>query len=327
VACDAGNPRDVPRFGPAIRVVASNGGPTAPLPADGVLRVAFDRPLLPSSITRQSLTLRDAAGTPVLAPVVRYDPVLKVVSLSGAEVRSARWLEPGLVYKLTIALPEDGGADTGLRAIDGAPFDEADPRRAIAFAAGPDAAEREPLVRFCDVVLPLFAHRCGGGGCHGTGGRPAAGLELVTPEGVARTALGRVARGANTGPRAGVPRAPGRVFGIDMPLVDPSSPANSWLIYKLLLGEEREADAGVSSRGACDGGGGPTILRAGVEHAPWTAADRAALGAYVPGHEMPTPSWTDGRLARERSLSEDELSHLRAWIEQGAKVDDCNVCP
>ena len=54
-------------IGPPVRVVATNVD-ARPLPSDGVLEIAFDRPLLPITVVRQSLVLRDGSGAPLDPP-------------------------------------------------------------------------------------------------------------------------------------------------------------------------------------------------------------------------------------------------------------------
>jgi hypothetical protein len=129
-----------------------------------------------------------------------------------------------------------------------------------------------------------------------------------------------VADESNTGPAAtsgswGL----GTPFGVDMPVIDPTAPGNSWLIYKTLLAipsapdaaADNVPDAGFSSYGA-----GMT--------SPVSAAERQRLSNYILGNSMPYPA----PAATEPStstLSQADLIRLSTWIAQGAPSDP--ACP
>ena len=223
--------------------------------ANDVLQIQFDRLLAPVTITRQSILLLDEnapANSPT--PTVSYDPVARTVTL-GPQA-GIDWLKPGLAYKVILrGSPSDPNA---VRAIDGAtlynPVGGSGPDIVYGFQvvaeANPPPAVREPAMRFCFDILPIFQRGCAATTCHGAprpssdprfgGGlsSPAAGLVLETSEGVRRTALNRASNGSNTGPLAGQGEPPGRLFGVDMPIIDTRNggdPGNSWLLYKVLL--------------------------------------------------------------------------------------------
>src|SRR6202012_2759216 len=117
LGCEPGPPRDVPvPVGPPLHVVGFNGALVGnELPADGNIQISFDRLLDPASITRQSFSLRDYSGN-FLEPEVEYDPVTRIVSLSG----SGTWLDPGVVYAVVIgvAAASDTTGQSGPKAID-----------------------------------------------------------------------------------------------------------------------------------------------------------------------------------------------------------------
>ena len=88
----------------------------------------------------------------------------------------------------------------------------------------------------------IFATSCAFGGCH-SGGNPAAGvpwgggdaamgLDLSTPDAIDWTAVNHVAHETATGEGATVPEVTPTRFGRSMPLVMPSSPGNSYVVYK-----------------------------------------------------------------------------------------------
>ena len=329
-ACDAG-PRDPERHvGPPVRLLGANVGPDRPMPADGVVQLAFDRYLLPSTVVRQSVVLADANGEPVTgadAPLVTYDPIARTVTLSSPKAPAAPWLLEGQPYKVALRLPtNDDTNEEGLRAIDRAALDPNQPLE-IGFFVGPPsgAASHEPGVQFCADVLPLLKQRCAG--CH-YAGAGAAGLALDSATSVARTALNRIAQGANTGGRSSGTDETGKVFGIDMRIVEPGNPGRSWLLYKVELARAPVVEAGVTA----------PLLCANAEAAPardyqplapaqpWPAdAERSVLGDHVLGREMPYPA---SPLASpiEQPLTFHERQRLRMWIAQGAKVSECGEC-
>jgi hypothetical protein len=281
----------------------TNVGPGAPpLPANGTIQLSFDRLLLPSAITRQTFVL----NAPV-PPQIAYDPVTRVVTIIPATP-----LVVGQSYQLGIALPQSSTDANGLRAIDGAIGEFSPGSNPINFTVGLASAPPTAMpVDFCASVLPILSG-CGGKGCHSPAPLPAVGLALDTAPDVAATAIGRVAVGSNTGPQA-LPLAPGRLFGINMPIIDPGvgstgNPSNSWLIYKLLLATPPTEDAGASL---------PQAFQ--VPWEPLSDSERSILTDLVPGNQMPYPG------ASAQPLTVAQLDTLSAWIAQGATLP--SACP
>ncbi|MGH7279905.1 MAG: hypothetical protein ACRELY_00140 [Polyangiaceae bacterium] len=318
-----------------------NVSPTEAVPADGVIQIAFDRVLLTASVTRQAFLLGDANNV-AINPVVTYDPVRRIVTLSNPAPAGGSWLTPGLSYKLILTTPGTSQDHlSGARAIDGAVLDSASAVETGFMAAAPaNAGPIDAKMSFCNDVLPIFQARCSAGQCHGAptiqppserfpDGHtvPAAGLLLETSQGVLATAIGRVAQGSNTGATAGAGGPPYPKFGIDLPLIDPGDPANSWLMYKVLLAPLPTADAGVLTNPNCGDNPPPPT----AEPAPATQFmdlsddERARLENYVLGSQMPYPP-SPGRDDRSQNLTEDELERVRAWIAEGATVNDCSSC-
>ncbi len=270
-----------------------------------------------------------------------YDPVTRVLTLQRPV--DGAWLQPGQAYKVVVGIPAGDDDSGGLRAIDRATFDPSLPAstRVVGFVTCPasgcvtDGGGVTPSatrVRFCNDVFPIFTEHCSAGVCHGTpeqGNAPAAGLVLTTSLGIAKTAIGRVAQGANTGAASGRAESPGHIFGVDMPIVAPGSPGNSWLMYKMLLAVPRGDDAGAPAlRKRCfpnvDKPNPPIDPFGGAppSAAPFLrldAMERARLSDLVLGNAMPYPS-------PDNAISFAELERVRLWIEQGAEVDDCGAC-
>jgi hypothetical protein len=325
-------------------------GLAQPLPitrTDGVtpstIELAFDQFLLPSCITRQTFVLTDLSGN-ALEPSPAYDPVARVVSLTPIKPLTA-----GQTYRLFIATPQSPRDTNGLRSIGGATLDLSGQQDAacsgglcITFLAG-NGTQPDPLtshtVDFCtDIFKPILGASCGTNSCHG-GALPAEGLVLNSPAGISGTALNRVAEGANTGPVASQPFAAGLIFGINTPIIDQGTgapvggnPANSWLVYKLMLAPPSacpavvaSADAGAVGDGGGDAGVGAAVCDpdAGVVapptyDVPWLPPSddaRATLKNLVPGYNMPYPPGT--------ALTIGQIEAVSLWIQEGAPVLPC----
>ncbi len=277
--------------------------------------------------------LTTSANEPVSeaqAPVVTYDPIARTVTLRGAR---QPWLEPGRLYRVVVRAVGDSEIG-GLRAIDGATLAPGQRRRIEFFAGavGP-APFAEPRVDFCVDVLPIFRAKCGSGGCHGEGGGSAAGLVLATPDGVASTAIGRVAHGADTTGRSGSPQSEGPVFGVGMPLVAPGSPGSSWLLYKVEAAPEPARARAVplacsSPEGITPPAPAPAFLPQLGLPAAVTPAERARLRDLVTGQPMPYPTLEPETYATA-PLTFAERETLRLWIAQlptGAPLPACGAC-
>jgi hypothetical protein len=310
-----------------VHLVASNASTTQPIVASTPIEFAFDRLLLPASITRQTFQFTDslgnqptdASGQPIaLSP--DYDPVARVVRLCGTDK-----VPPDNVYRITIATT--GGA--ALRAIDGAGLDPSQ-SNVIEFqvSSGPpytgvDACSVRTTVDFCNDVLPIFVNSCSGSSCHAPGQEvlPAAGLLLTSEADIRATALNRVAQGANTGSRSvPAPALAQPPFGVDMPIIDTvNGPMDSWLVYKLLLG----VACGNPLQVACDAGA-PGVQRHAVLWSVLSPTEVATLSDFVLGREMPFP--VDAGAAPGTSpnvLTADQMETISLWILQGASVPNC----
>jgi hypothetical protein len=340
-ACDQGAQHDTPRVGPYLTLLSTNVSPNALFDVRKNIELAFDQQLLPLSVNRQSIGLRDASGNGVTSLVITYDPVARVVVLEPPA--GGDWLQPGLAYEVVLGVPHGDDDSGGLRSITRATLDP-NSTRIIGFqtCGGVSACPSDPLppapttVRFCNDVLPIFLRHCSSPGlCHGTDAvnpYPAAGLLLNDSINFAKTAVGRVAQSSNTGPSAGRAEPPGHEFGISMPIVDPGAPANSWLIYKLLLSQPHDdgVDAGAETRARCYPDAGeipnPPVDPFGgrqpfsVQFARMTDADRALLSDYVSGNPMPYP------VGGGNQIDFADLERIRLWIAQGAVIEDCGGC-
>ena len=190
------------------------------VPVDGVLRVDFDRALLPGSVQRRSVNLRSGAVRPT--SFVHLDPITRSAFV---ELSADDPLEPSAVYELFV----DGLVD-----LDGARQPEP---YSVLFRTGVDVAPRppEPAPAWRQVA-DLLTRRCAEGPCHSSGHR-AAGLDLSSAAGVEATALGVPSSQSPAGAST-AEGARGAFSLAALPIVDlvagVGQPASSYLIYKLL---------------------------------------------------------------------------------------------
>jgi len=273
-ACDQGHQDDTNPTGPFLHVTGSSASPSRPVPTNGSIDIFFDRLLQPATVLRQAFVLRNADGSVAASPLVTYDPVLRKVTLYNPNSTQQNWLNAGQTYKVTFPIPNPGDVMGGVLAIDNATLDpSADNsvgfRVCAATAADPCPAPayQPPAIDFCNDIQPIFQNHCSAGQCHGAppqGSKtlPAAGLILDTSNGIAYTAVGRVAQGSNTGAQAAVSPPPGRIWNANMQLVHPNDPGDSWLLYKLMLAlpspyccaAAPPVDAGAGADGGVDAG-------------------------------------------------------------------------
>jgi hypothetical protein len=339
-ACDVkGTPHDQRTVGPPIAVLGTNiDGSGGSIAADGVIQIAFDRYLLPSTIRRQSFSLLDSSRTELVDQFgTIYDPVARTVTITGPAGPGKAWLVPEQTYRLILKVPADPDSDvSGFRAIDRAAL--AAPREYVFRARQAEKQEQlEPAVDFCADVLPLFKAKCGAPACHGSTDQPAASLILESSNGVQTTAIARLAQSANTGPSAFSTEEAGRIFGLDMPIITPGDPGSSWLMYKIELAPQPVVDAGPAPNVVCTPPPGTPLQAPAPPFTPLpfaqtsaTDAERTVLSNYVLGREMPYPSLPINYLPPDgyvyTPLSFQERERVRLWIARGAKIYECGGC-
>jgi len=326
-SCD-GEHLDQPTAGPALHVVATNlDPPGASLPSDGFIQIAFDRYLHPVTTGAESVVLRDTKRNVVVFPKplrVIYDPVARLVTVAGPDEGQV-WLTEGQSYELVLTVAPGDSDVGGFRALDRAPLET---ERLLAFTAGKASGGPQTIapVDFCTDVLPLFADKCTNGTCHASTGPNAMSLVLETSLGVSKTAISRVANGSNTGALSGRGGQPGRLFGVDMPIVDPRNPGNSWLMYKIELAPVPAA-TGVPPGTRCEKAKAAPAppFRSLVNPRPVSEQERAVLRDYIRGLEMPYPVVPAETYVLE-PLTFEERERVRLWIAAGAATPECGAC-
>jgi hypothetical protein len=326
--CDQGEPAPERAEGPPLALVATypldgaglecplDAPPECGVPLNTPIELRFDRVLLPSTATRQSIVLytgspnnQPGAGSgDVLQPT--YDLVERVVSFRLPE---GKGLAPSTLYTVELPVPVED-ADFGFRAFDRAPL--AATRLPLRFSFFTSAVEEavtpaEP-VPDCSEVLTFFSTNPGQGACSNchNSERAPHGLDLSTGNALLATAIGRVAHQTDLGITTGaVLENPSRM-GIGMPIIDPGRPDNSYLLYKLIVRPENYRSS-ASDPDVCD-----SDYRVAVDEGclPPSEAERKRLGEwFVLGEPMPL---TEPDIALDR----DRLQAIQRFIRAGA---DC----
>ncbi len=362
-ACDVGAPLDVPYArGLAVHMVASNVGTNTPLQVGQPIELAFDRLLLPITVTRQTFILVDEAAASVpITFAIAYDPVARVVTLNPEQALLAAH-----TYDVSIQSPENPTDSTGLHAIDGATMDPDTGKypRTITFevvaATGTPPATCNgivgPCMSFCTDILPIFSPTgCAGGVCHSGvvfehGSPIAAGLALVgldspappnpsTAQLVQATAINRLSIESTQG-ASSEPGPPSFHFGQDMPIIDTTTvtdpntlapvgptgsgdPGNSFLMYKVLMATPSTSDGGVPD------GGPPPVMAYPLT---WPGGAPGEVPALSTAEQATLAAYIPGRempLALQlnatvnNGLTMDQLERLSLWIAQGAPLANC----
>ncbi len=349
--CDQGTPALEDAVGPPLRIVATypragegvecvpSTDPSCGVPTNAPLELRFDRHLLHGTAVRQSLAVftGDAQAQVFLLP--EYDVVERVLRFYPSAP-----LQPNTLYTVVLSKPTES-APFGFRAFDGAPLGEGPVPLRFGFYTSARTTELQPQCEpTCDEIVRRFqASGCGRLGCHNPEpepdachdgraldpnqecvGVPRMGLHLASVAGLRHTAISRVAHQAETGPRGGVSLVNPARLGVQMPLVDPGRPGNSYLLFKTLLRpanfaqlpEEQLTPDELARRAACT----PTYRSAlpeGETRAPSEAERSRLRNWFVRGEGMPLVARNGDP---ERSpLTLDALHEIQRWIALGAR--------
>lgn len=281
------------------------------VPRNTTIELRFDRYLLPSTAVRQSIAIYSGSEEVSLFSQPVYDVVERVVIF-----RPLGELAPGARYTVELRQPKEDD-DFGFRAFDQAPIAEGDVPLSFDFrtkktppsAAEVDAArdkELDPENKFaknCDVFPALGPKQagCATPTCHG-GETPRMGLKLGGLGGLTSTAIGEVAHQTESGAQAGVPlRNPPRM-GVNMPVIEAKNPANSYLLYKLLINPSNfNGSPGIGCESVHS-----VPLPPGVCPEPTREEVERLTGYFVRGLPMPY---------NDRSV---DLRKLQSWIRAHA---------
>lgn len=318
------------------------GGSTEVLSTASII-LKFDRFLLPSTATRQSVCLwsdlsvdvrtvedcQNVSGEVRVFLEPTYNPVDREVILRRRPDQPR--LAPGVRYRLAVLAPMGPDDPYGVRAFDGAPLAQTVQLEfTVAAEDPPGAADELPPAGalFCPpaggppVGVVNFLQSCTlGAGCHKTVpgvGDAAMGLDLANAPLIEATAVGKVAHQTQTGEHADDPDISPRRFGRAMPLIDPLNPGNSYLLYKTLIGPNA-VDPALPPEEA-------SALRAELDRL------RATVVVGMPMPPQTTPSfWMHDPPAGQMvdpsqivpRVDGGDMDAITAWIAQGAPTD----CP
>jgi hypothetical protein len=195
------------------------------------IRLKFDRWLLPTTAVRQSASLTTEGTSLGVFLRPDYDVTARVL-----EFRPEGWLLSDTVYILQFDDADKDPNGFGFRAYDG---DSLGRSTRFAFRTGTEpepmpSAASAPGAGCDDVLSALGKAGCANAGCHG-GPEPRMGLSLDTRTGLLGTAIDRIAHETQAGPELSQHAVSGGRFGVQMPIIDPGRPENSYLVYKLLV--------------------------------------------------------------------------------------------
>jgi len=305
------------------------------VPINATLQLRFDRYLDPATVSRQAI--RVYSGAPdSLTPItfdVSYDPVERVVSY---RMPAGVSFAPEALYQLEVPLAV-AADDQGFRAFDGALLEEGDIPLTTSFLTGKRAAELPTLpVPTCEqVVTEVFSGLggCTNDECHSSEPKQGfdnapLGLWLDRRVHVRATAVSRVAHQTEVGNRSGAPLQDSQRFGVQMPIIDPRNPGNSYLLYKLLRGAQNFEPCGENQAvSVCAEPGDPCVssysslpLREG-ECLPPSAEESERLREwFVLGEPMPVSRRADGTEVL-RSVRLQGLRAISRFVAGGADCD------
>jgi len=290
------------------------------VPTDVALELRFDRFLLPNGLNGGVSLYSGNPPANGVALDVSYDLIERVILL-----RPRRLLQPNTLYTAQIiAYPSPG---QGFWAFDRAPLEEAAVPLRFSFSTG-RGPRRAPIpaplpLDTCETMSQGPFDSCVS--CHATrpdahtsppSNIPPMGLDLSSPRGLYYTAIRQVAHETETGDSAASVglQSPER-FGVQMNIVDPGSPATSYLLYKLLRKPEnfRVAD----ERSGCVTGYHPPVSELDCQPPPEDELVRLREW-FVLGDPMPKDGTLSMGAATPTATTRENLVRISTWIATGA---------
>jgi hypothetical protein len=331
--CDLGPRDNAPGHGPALHLIASypadgqgenapigaevtcdDPTPDCPVPTNVVIQLRFDRFLLPNGLN-WGVSLY--SGNPPANGIglrVEYDMIERVASY-----RPTRLLQPNTLYTVQLVTYPNPGQ--GFWAFDRAPLEETELPLRFSFSTGngprTEPALPAPPPDTCETMLQGPLGSCAS--CHMTApsSSPPMGLDLASPAGLRYTAIRQVAHQTETGNSAVGPglESPAR-FGVQMNIVDPGSPATSYLMYKLLRKPENFAPAA-----DCVTGHHAPVSELDCQPPPEDELTRLREW-FVLADPMPKDARSTTGETIAAAITRDDLVRFSAWIENGAPCAD-----
>jgi hypothetical protein len=294
--------------------------PDCAVPTNVAIELRFDRFLLPNGLNAGLSLYTGNPPANGVALQVEYDMIERVVIY-----RPTRALQPNTLY--TAQLLQYANPGQGFWAFDRAPLVEADVPLRFSFSTGKGPRQEPTPVSHsadsCETMTRGPFDSCVG--CHSTkpeaqaipaSNFPPMGLDLSSSRGLYYTAVGQVAHQTETGCSAANEglQTPPR-FGVQMNIIDPGSPATSYLMYKLLRKAENFGSTGELP--SCHTGYHSPVSELDCQPPP--EDERARLREWwVLGDPMPK----DAPLATGDSIpmatTRENLVRISAWIASGA---------
>ena len=298
--------------------------PDCAVPTNVAIELRFDRFLLPGGLNAGLSLFTGNPPANGVALKAEYDMIERVVVY-----RPSRLLQPNTLYTVQVLAGANPGQ--GLWAFDRAPLEESAVPLRFSFSTGggprTEPAPAAPPRDTCETMTSGPLDTCVS--CHSTrpaaqtapltSGVPPMGLDLSSPRGLYYTAVRQVAHQTEIGNSAigeGL-RSPER-FGVQMNIVDPGSPATSYLMYKLLRKPENFAAA--AEAGGCSTGYHPPV--SDLDCQPPPEDERTRLREWwVLGDPMPKDDTSSMGQSIAAATTRENLVRISAWIATGA------ICP
>jgi len=337
--CDLG-PRDIAAgHGPPLHLIASypadGQGTNAPfgaevtcdeptpdcaVPTNVAIELRFDRFLLPQGLSSglSLYTGNPPANGLYLLP--EYDMIERVVVY-----RPTRHLQPNTLY--TAQLMPSPNPGQGFWAFDRAPLEEGPVPLRFSFSTGKGPRTvPAPVVPAPDTCASMSQgpfDSCVS--CHITKPDPETtppskfppmGLDLSSERGLYYTAVHQLAHQTEIGNSATGPglQSPAR-FGVQMNIVDPGSPATSYLMYKLLQKPENFGASGEPA--SCVTGYHSPV--SDLACLPPPEEERVRLREwFVLGDPMPKDGTSSMGETIPTATTRDNLVRISSWIAAGA---------
>ena len=301
---------------PDADVACDSPTPDCPVPTNLVIELRFDRFLLPGGGLGSGVALY--SGNPPANGIglrAEYDLLERVVLL-----RPTRLLQPHTLYTAEVVPGANPGQ--GFWAFDRAPIEEGRVPLTFSFTTGSGpVATPAPLSTVPDTCETMTQGPFGTcASCHATAPKdatfPPMGLDLSSSRGLYYTAIGQVAHESETGDSVAFEglKTPSR-FGVQMNLIDPGSPATSYLIYKLLQNPQNfglePGEAGCVTgyhAQVAEGGCSPPDADEIVRMREW----------FLRGDPMPKDRRAPDGTVTPASTTRSNLARIAAWISAGA---------
>lgn len=300
--------------------------PECAVPTNAAIELRFDRFLLPNGL-EWGLSLYSGSPPANGVPLrVEYDMIERVVVF-----RPTRRLQANTVYTAQLVTYPNPGQ--GVWAFDHAPLTEASAPLRFSFSTGrgprTERALPSPPQDTCETMAQGPLDSCAS--CHATQSGaasstpsvfPPMGLDLSSARALYDTAIRQVAHQTETGNNAASEgyQSPAR-FGVQMNVIDPGSPATSYLMYKLLRKVENYQ---VSADGpGCVTGHHPPVSDLDCQPPPEEELARLRQW-WVLGDPMPKDGTSSMGAVIPSAITRENLLRISAWIADGATCPEPN---